>query len=180
MVPVVISTNEVKCFWPRPPVPDGLVPGNAGGNRSLPGQRAPGGWREEASFLAHCRSQRLSSVEPEVVLHGNRVRSPLESYLVFRNRGLRGRVAHQLMRLRHEVLAVPDVRGVEEVREIGRERPVDEQDRFARRGMDKHNRVLSGGATNCSWHFSSSYSSRSALSAAGAFHQSDHGPIAPR
>src|SRR3954454_18377218 len=106
MVPVAISTNEVKCFWPRPPVPEGLVPGNAGGDRSLPGQRAPGGWREEASFLAHCRSQRLSSAEPEVVLHGNRVRS--------------------------------------------------------------HNRVLSGGATNCSWHFSSC-SSLSALSAAGAF-----------
>ena len=95
-------------------------------------------WR--IAVVSHC-----VVLSQQVVPHGNRVGSPLQTYLVFRNRGLRGQIVHQMMSLRHEVLAAADVLEVEEIREMGCERRVDEQNLFARLRMGEHNRVLSPG-----------------------------------
>ncbi|MCY1173739.1 hypothetical protein D9M73_139140 [compost metagenome] len=81
----------------------------------------------------------------QVVPHRDRVGSPLQTHLVFRNRGLGNQVIQQSIGFWLEVLAAADVLEGVKVREMGGERRIDEQHLFARLRMDKHNRVLSDG-----------------------------------
>ena len=80
----------------------------------------------------------------EIVPHGDRVVPPLQADLILGDRCLRRQIGHQVMGFRHEVLAVPNVLEVEEIREMGRECRVHEQDLFARLRVGEHNRMLGG------------------------------------